>query len=375
MKKLSLLIFAILSSLMLLISCGEEKYEPVPSTEEEARVVMTFELEGETYEIRYELYKMLFMNNHSLIDGGDVTVWAGADKDRYIEEMNELIVNRASEIYSVLHLAEKSGIDPYSKAINDAVYSNIKISVEGNEADVVGHGSYEAYLKSLAERNMNYSVAELLIRYSVVYDKIKTLFSGEEHEVFGKLEGALEYDEDDVRAYYDSEDSARILHLFFAKEVKSLEAMENYRSNIASCETAQEVALYIMNTFSPVLDTDILKDKKVSGVMVGRHELDNSNYEEYTSAALSLLPGEASRVISVTQDKEYYYIIYKLEKTEDYFEKFYDRVENSYVDHTIGRLLFEVKEGLSDSLNFSTNYNGINHYDILATAEAAKTEK
>ena len=375
MKKLSLLIFTILASMLMLASCGGEKYEPVPSTDEEARVVMTFMLEGEKYEIRYELYKMLFANNHSLIDGGNTDVWRGADKDKYVGKMNELIVNRAAEIYSVLHLAEKSGIDPYSKAINDAVYENIRVSVEGNNADIIGHGTYSAYLKSLEDRHMNYAVAELLIRYSVVYNKIKTLFAGEEHEVFGKLEGALEYDEDDVRAYYEGDDSARILHLFFAAEVKNLEAMENYRREIAKCEDATEVALYIMNTYSPVLDTDIFKDKKVSGVTVGRHELDNSNYGEYTDAALALAPGEVSRVIKITQDKDYYYIIYKLEKTDAYFENHYDRIESSYVDHTIGSLLFEVKDGLSKSVEYNTNYERVNHYGIIVQKEAAKAEK
>ena len=55
------LICALLTVAMLLalISCGD--YEPVPSTADEARTVMTFRIEGEKYELKYELYRCLFL--------------------------------------------------------------------------------------------------------------------------------------------------------------------------------------------------------------------------------------------------------------------------------------------------------------------------
>ena len=367
MKKTLLLLIILVSSITALASCGK-KYKPVQSSSEESKVVMTFKIDDEEYKIRYELYRMLFMNNHSLVDGGDTSVWSGENKDEYIREMDELIVSYAAEIYSVLHLAEQSGIDPYSKEIDNKIYENIRISVEGNGSDILGHGTYEKYLESLEQRHMNYSVAVLLMRYALVYDEITALFAGEEHEVFGKLEGALEYTKEDVKAYYDGEEAARILHLFFAKEVKSYEKMCEYQAALGAAESEKDAASYIMGTYSPVIDTDIFVNKEVSGITIGKHELDRSKYAEYTDAALSLLPGEASQVLTVRQDKDYYYIIYKLEKTDEYFNDYYDRVEASYIDHTIGSLIFEVKEELIESLETELQYSNINHAEALKAA-------
>ena len=374
MKKTLLLLIILVTSVAALASCGK-KYKPVASTAEESKVVMTFKIDEEEYKIRYELYRMLFLNNHSLVDNGDTSVWSGENKDEYIKEMDELIVSHAAEIYSVLHLAEVSGINPYSKEIDNKIYENIRVSVEGNGSDVLGHGTYEKYLASLKkEKNMNYSVAVLLMRYALVYDEITALFAGEEHEVFGKLEGALEYTEEDVKDYYYGEDSARILHMFFAKEVKSYEKMCEYQIALDECDSPEEAASYIMGTFCPVIDTDIFVNKKVSGITVGKHELDRSQYAEYTDAALSLLPGETSEVLNVRQDKDYYYIIYKLEKTDEYFKEHYERVEVSYIDNTIGSLIFEVKEELIGSLDKNEGYSNINHAQVLDIASEANAK-
>ena len=73
MKKI-LVLFIIVMTLMGLCSCGESKYKPVPSTDEEARVVMTFSADGQSYQMKYELYRALFIGNKAIIDGGDDSV-------------------------------------------------------------------------------------------------------------------------------------------------------------------------------------------------------------------------------------------------------------------------------------------------------------
>ena len=60
MKKLISLILA-LAAILSLISCGTSEYPSVDSTEEELRVIMTYSLDSEKYEVKYELYRAFFL--------------------------------------------------------------------------------------------------------------------------------------------------------------------------------------------------------------------------------------------------------------------------------------------------------------------------
>ena len=117
MKKIVCLILTLVSIFML-AACKEEKYPPVASTEEEKQTVMTISFEGEKYNVRYELYRALFLTLKESVDKNDDSVWNGENKDKYINEIDTLIKERVSEIYSTFHLCKKLGIDVYSKNLN-----------------------------------------------------------------------------------------------------------------------------------------------------------------------------------------------------------------------------------------------------------------
>ena len=171
MKKVLAVAVALLTLFSVTACAG--KYKPVKSTREEAETVMRFNFDGEEYEVKYELYRALFLNYKNQVDGGDPSVWSGDNSEKYAKEIDALILNRAAEIYSVLAFAGKLGFDPYSKDIEKEISSRIEMSVDGNGADVVGFGGdYDAYLNSLKEINLNYSVQTLMLRYSIMLEKI-----------------------------------------------------------------------------------------------------------------------------------------------------------------------------------------------------------
>ena len=64
MKKL-IAVILLMASIFSLASCGDERYDPVESSDVEKTVVMTLKIEDETYNVRYELYRALFLNNKS----------------------------------------------------------------------------------------------------------------------------------------------------------------------------------------------------------------------------------------------------------------------------------------------------------------------
>ena len=221
MKKITALIL-ILSLAFILISCGENEYPPVESSALESRVVMTIDFEGKKYEVKYELYRALFLNKRETIDGGDLSVWSGENKAEYIEKIDTLIKKDAADIYSVLHIADRIGIDVYSDEFDDIVSEYIELSVEGgnygNQSIEGFEGNYDSYLESLKEMNLNYAVQDLLLRYSIASEKVFEYYAGYESEFIEELvQGELEYTIDDVKAFYNSDESVRVIRAHLPK--------------------------------------------------------------------------------------------------------------------------------------------------------------
>ena len=123
MKKI-LALFLLISTLFTMISCSKGKYEPVESTEEEKRTVMTMQIDGDEYEVKYELYRALFLNYKSSVDGGDSSVWSGDNKAQYVEKIDAMILDRITEIYSAFAICKRIGFDVYSKDVEKKINEN-----------------------------------------------------------------------------------------------------------------------------------------------------------------------------------------------------------------------------------------------------------
>ena len=361
MKKLLLPIVIILS-LLILVGCKDE-YEPQKSTKEESRVVATVTVEGERYDIKYELYRALFLSNKAAVDGGDESVWSGENKDEYIDRINEIIFERAAEIYAVISLGRELGIDAYSKEIDEQIRELVRVGVEGNGADIEGHGSYGKYLESLKKQGLNYSVHDLLYRYSIVLTKIEEYYKGTEDKALGRLPGDIEIKREDVKAYYESDDCARIFHIYF-EDGKSIYPMSTYKAGLEGKSDDLSAALYIIQNAPHIVYTDLLLDEGVTGIMLGRYTLDLRAYSEYTAAAFSLAAGSVSDVITVTDGTKVNYLIYKLDKDNEHFDRCFDSVLNSYIDNEIGKSVSTIKGTLLSSLTKKDAYGDISHKDI-----------
>lgn len=365
MKRIVTFILLLTLSLGLFSGCKGEKYPEIESTKEEAAVVMTLQLDGEEYEIRYELYRALFLSNKSEVDGGDGSVWSGEEADKYIDEINGIIINRAGEIFAALHLAKKLGINPESKEIESKIKEYIRISVEGNDGDVGGFGGdYDAYLDSLYEKNLNYSVQKLMIRYSIVLEEIDLYYKGSEDEVLGHIDGKYEFSEGDVREYYFGEDCVRIMQAYVQEGIISNidERMAKLHSDMKAIVRDLDMALYIINNTSAT-PTDLIRDGEVSGILLGRNTL-GDGYKEYTEAAFNLPVGGLSEIIKLSGEADGRYIIYKVAKDESHFSHCYDDVCESYLDDLIGGELMTIKDALASSAKRESGYSDINHEEI-----------
>ena len=360
MKKiLSVILIAL--TVFSLYSC-KEKYKPVKSTKEESKVVMTLSVGGEKYDVKYELYRAFFLNNRDTVDGGDRSVWTGPDAETYISRINLLIASDAATIYSTLHYAESLGIDPYSEEFEEQITEYVRIGVEGG-GDSQGHdGDYDAYLASLKAMNLNYSVSVLLIRYQLALDAINEYYNGRVDAVLGNLGSDYQINSEDVKSYYYSDECARILHIFYQEGVKTEEQLEKIRADIAAKESDMAVALYIIN-HSMGLESDLIKNNKVSGILVGKYALEDT-YSAYTNETLALAVSETGSVIKIKGDDPGSFIIYKLEKTEEHFSENYDTVRASYIDNLVGKSLLSIENEMKGSVSYTSNYDGIKHSAI-----------
>lgn len=363
MKKALIAAVLICTVIFALAGCDNSEYDPIPSTEEEARIVMTFSVGDEVYGVRYELYRALFLSNRDTVDGGDRSVWESEEADEYIKQINGIIANRAYKIYSALELAKSLGFDPYSNDVEQQIKNYIKGAVEGDDTQI-GHGTYEKYLESLKNNNTNYSVSVLLIRYSICASYINEYYGGTVHENFGQMPGEYEYTREDVKSYYYSDDCARFMQIYIDDEIHNFNWVSGFRTEIMNIASDEERAVYIISN-TTVTEADLIYDGGISGTVLGANQLDSYFYGYYTERIFATQPGQMSEIIHLDKtDSDGYYIIYGLDKDDEHFERCYEHVRVSYIDNIIGSRLAEISDSFAQTLSFTEDYLSIKHSEI-----------
>ena len=372
MKRIIALLL-VLASVLTLSAC--KKYKPVESSEEEARTVMTLSLDGKTYEVKYELYRALFLNYKTEIDGGNPDVWTSEGKSEYVERINSLIIDKITDIYAAFAVCEKIGFDLYSKDVEKQIKEYVKISVEGGSygsKTMHGYDSYKDYLAALKSANLNYSVQTLLFRYAIAIDAIDAHYIGTatpDEVNYDITLGALQYTEDDVRAFYNSEDCARVLRASFQKII----SYDPYETAINLKNKMVDAAA----TSSTLVDKEAAVLKAITksgyfanaaevenGYVIGKYNLERLYYGDMTDAVFSIGEGEVTDPISITDEEETYYVIYRTYKTDEHFEANYNSIRYVYLRNCVGEIIHNAAEALESSAVYSNFLNNINHSEI-----------
>ncbi len=359
------------ATLFTLISCKSKKYEPVESTKEEKTDMIVFSYGKKDYVVEYELYRALFLNYKSDVDGGDPEAWNGESKQEYIDRINDIILDRASEIYSAFALCDEIGIDLYSKKINKQIEDIIRISIDGgtyNNMVFEGFdGDYGKYLSSLKELNLNYSVHVLLLRYEIALGLIEDHFIGSSQDNLtpDMTLGKLEYTRDDVKSFYYSDDCVRVMRASFQMDFDSLaektagKFKEVEGMPLSSKEKEAEIRRIIIN-YCPLISPEEIEQ----GYPIGRYSAD-SQYRDLVNAAFALNIDEASDVINIfTSNEASYYVLYRVEKSDSHFEASYETIESVYKSNHIGTLISGIVNDMKASANYLDSFNNIDHSAI-----------
>lgn len=345
MKKIAFFLLAVLTFISF-TSCGESDYPPVESSKLESTVVMTLKIDDEEYDVKYELYRALFLNIREEIDGGDRSVWSGENKDDYVARADAKIKEQIADIYAVIHVSEKIGMDVYSSEFDDLIEEYIELSVEGGYYDdykLVGFdGDYDAYLKHLSEMNLNYAAHDLILRYQIasgrIYDHYAGYTDGEFLEEY--VEGALKYTKEEVKAFYKNNDECvRVIRAFLPKTSFSEQRAEEIRQTICEKKVygTDAVIDYVIGLGVPTADSEI-----TNGDIIAKHNLDPAYYADMVEEAFSVGYFEVSAVIPIStgdSSSTGYNILFKINKTDEHFEDCYESIETIYIQNKIGEMI------------------------------------
>ena len=368
MKKTLLLILATLmlsATLLFTASCADsDPYPPVESTESEAQVLYTLTYGGKSYEVRYELYRALFLTYKPIVDGGDTEVWKDDRAAAATETVNKMILDRVSELYSVFAACEDIGVDLYSADVDSEVRELVRQSVEGgthNGQAIEGYGSYEKYLAALKELNLNYSVQDLLYRYSIGIEKLEDHYIGSVKGDAGVevVPGAIEYTVDDVKAFYNSDACVRVLRTYIQTAVTNDPEGRIQRVReaiVAAAEDGEEaVAIAMIANGSLIAESEVF-----NGYVIAKNNLDGAYFDKMTDAAFALGIGEVSQPILIHDGREEaYYLLYRAEKSNEHFEECYESIAYVYLKDKVGEIEKNISNELKESINATSAMDNI----------------
>lgn len=361
--------FALLLALSLVFSFAScAKYKPVKSTKEEERVMMTLSFDGEEYEVRYELYRALFLNHKDEIDGGDAGVWSAASSKEYIDKINALIIEDAAEIFSAIHLCQKlADYDVYSSKADRRVETLVEESVDGGKSGK-GFGTYEAYLAFLKEQNLNYSVQDLLYRYYIATEELEKYFLGdtESDSITSDeiLTSSAPASFNKVRAFYYSDSFTRIIYAYFSElvtENPGFSINEFRREMVSAAKEGRGAVELLINGRTAAQGAEV-------GIFLSKNAMADDTMKDIKAASFTLSVGEVSEVITLsgTNDStlDGFYILYKLQKSEADFREYYSEVRSAYLSDLIGVRISECSAALRASVKYSSEYSTVIHANI-----------
>lgn len=354
MKRLIALLLALLL-LLSAVGCGSSYYDPVESTEQERATALTFTRGDTTYRVPFEVYRAFFLSYRAEIDGGDTSVWSGPQAADHLERLHARILPRIADIYATLYLSASIGHPTDTADCDRQVLELIRQAVDASPEDGGAGGDYDAYLAQLKDMYLNYSVQDLLLRYSIAYNAVLAYYGGVEDETdpSNRQEPHLAYTPEDVKRFYQSDDCVLVLMAMLDTRSYSATRAQQIRDRLNACTTAQEASNYIMG------HTATTADDGVDGMLIGRYSLDEAYFTSLSDTAFTLSPFSASQPITVQDGtNSYYCILYRIDKPADY------DATDTYVQNEIGKLLAELRDAFLADLTVSDSIRELDHSTI-----------
>lgn len=340
MKMLRSCLILCLAALMALslCACG---YRPVESSEEESMPLFSFD---GNYQVKYELFRFLFLQKKQAASDGEDSFFEGKDKKALFAEYAKEAEREAAKVYALFSLCDKYGIDPYAEEVEEEITETIKTAIDGNEA-YPGYGSPQKYLDEIATQFLNDSVYRLYLRYDICERLLAAKLKKEE---------VITAPWDDVLTYYCGEETvcATWILIPYANLDGYTEGMRRTlyeEARAKSNEDFKKMAAEYALIQSP--------DELATGLYFGRHEYDEL-YSELVETAFSLEVGETSEFF---YSGDGLYILRRLPKDMTYLndESNREKLNEGYMLGLFGDMLEKETERLLGAVTYTDAFSAL----------------
>lgn len=300
-RALALLLAGVL--LLPLLACSPYRLEL--STDRQREVV----LRAGEYDIAFEVVDFFYHNYMTVIDGGDPTVWDGADADAYHEKLMKRAISAACELYAVFAVSKDFGLDPYGAAIEELVEQGIREVIDS-------YDTRREYIENITSLHMTDTVYRLMMRAYFCQQQLLE-YTG----------GVSSVGDEELRAFCESDNVLNTLCLvvYFEKSTLSwaqnrAEEIKRALRDVTTDDGFREVALRLATAYN--------KNEMENGTYMTLREYRRLCGDENASLAI----GEMTDPIF---DTESFVILRCTEKNPDILEKNPDAVRACYLEYLI----------------------------------------
>ena len=319
MKKTLIRVFSLLLALVLLLgmltACG--KYSPRKSTEAEATPILTLGEDTVNFEVLYAFFR----SRCEKIADFSADYFKGAEAEARYNSVLADAISDISEIYALLDACRAVGIDPYSDDVEDAIVSQLKLTVEGGALEDLHFpgGDYDDFLAYIRENyHMNDAVARLMIRYAVCEELLIDYYENESR-----------YTDDDVTAFFMSDACIRLVWISRNESdggFSGADPNDVREFNLEKIDSARNYLL--LGTTEGDNRACQLTTSPTPITHIGRYTLDSAQYGDLIATAFALPIGGVSDVMDL--GAEGFHVLKRIEKDPEELKK--NAVFNSLVD-------------------------------------------
>lgn len=318
-----ILVFAAL--LALLASCESL---PLKSSKKALTVVGTVDEFEVTYE---ELYFLV----HSYSSQLDKKYGENASSsEEYLTELKELIRDNIVSNYAVLKLAKENGLSLDSETVKEEVQNQIDAYIESDFG-----GKRSNYKKSLKEMGTTDNYVRFSIGTDVLYSQLISEY----------LKNGVINDNEAIIRETINEEFIRTKHIMILNGDGSAENYERAEEALEKLNSGTSMYKMIGSAYNDdlMLTTD-------DGYYFARGTMD----EAYEEAAYALEINEISGIVASVGENPYtgeqencYYIIQRLDLEDEYIDKNFETLKDSYFSSVVYDMVSELQTTMSFSFN------------------------
>lgn len=324
-KSLRYIAFTLLLTVILSLLCACSSSRAVPA----GKLALTEVGSVGDYTVLYEEYYFLAQNYlESAREGFD-----GTD-DELRAHVKELVEKDIVINHAILTLCEKEGVEYSRKELDDSVQTVI------DEMIASDFGDRDTYLEVLEESHMTDHYVRFVTEVDVIYSMLPLKLAEN-----GKLDT-----DDEAVSEYVKENFVRTWHIMIANDTG-----DDAKENLATAENALARLQSGETTMYKLIGSKDNEDvfMPVNGYCFAKGAMD----EAYEDAAFALEIGEYSDVVSakgengVGEQLDCYYVIQRLDITDEYVSDNYDDIYTAYSD----AIVYEELSKVSATLEFVPN--------------------